>query len=116
VARGLPPISPPLAVAVKAAADQPGDRLNPEWVEALMGFPAGWTEPIGDSMRDLLLPTRWPRPRPPADHQGPWPGYAWEPSRTITGRPQPGRPARLKQLGNAVVPQAALAALKESRP
>ncbi len=24
----------------------PGGRLNPEWVEWLMGFPIGWTEPI----------------------------------------------------------------------
>jgi hypothetical protein len=25
------------------AAPQPGQNLNPEWVESLMGFPPGWT-------------------------------------------------------------------------
>jgi hypothetical protein len=26
------------------AADKPGDYLNPDWVEQLMGFPVGWTD------------------------------------------------------------------------
>jgi len=29
------------------AAPQPGQNLNPEWVECLMGFPPGWTACAG---------------------------------------------------------------------
>ena len=29
-----------------------GGRLNPEWVEMLMGFPAGWTLTDGQPLRD----------------------------------------------------------------
>ena len=48
------------------------------------------------------------RGRYPADWDRsiPWPGYAWEPARTIPdGAPMKGRPARLRALGNAVCPQ-----------
>ena len=37
--------SPPLA-------EFSGGLLNPEWVEGLMGFPIGWTNPEGPSLRD----------------------------------------------------------------
>jgi DNA (cytosine-5)-methyltransferase 1 len=93
-----------------------GHRLNAAWVEALMGWPVGWTEPDGESMRGaadaLLAAPRWPRGRPPADWSGPWPGYEWEPDRTETGPPTRGRPARLRACGNGVVPQAAAMALR----
>jgi DNA (cytosine-5)-methyltransferase 1 len=98
------------------AVAAPGHRLRPEWVEALMGWPMGWTHADGPSLRHeadaLLSSPRWPRGRPPADHAGPWPGYEWEPPRTETGPPVPGRPARLRGCGNGVVPQAAALALR----
>lgn len=100
------------------ALDETGavHRLNPDWVETLMGWPVGWTLPDGPSMREaaeeLLSAPRWPRGRPPADWSGPWPGYEWEPDRTETGPPVRGRPARLKACGNGVVPQAAIMALR----
>lgn len=93
-----------------------GHRLNPAWVETLMGWPVGWTEPDGPSLRDeaerLMAAPRWPRGRPPADWSGPWPGHEWEPDRTETGPPTKGRPARLRACGNGVVPQAAALALR----
>ena len=93
-----------------------GHRLNPAWVEALMGWPVGWTLPEGESLRcaadALMAAPRWPRGRPRADWSGPWPGYEWEPDRTETGPPTRGRPARLRACGNGVVPQAAAMALR----
>ena len=38
--------------------------------------------------------------------------HDWEPPRLLTGKPVRGRPARIRALGNAVVPQQALAALR----
>ena len=35
----------PLAMAVKLGPRPPEGLLNPEWVEQLMGWPAGWTLP-----------------------------------------------------------------------
>ena len=69
-----------------------GGKLNPEWVEILMGFPIGWTDIYCDE------PEPWPG----------WPAlmgesqYPYEPPRTVTGCPN--RAKRLKCLGNAVVP------------
>jgi len=66
--------------------------LNPAWVECLQNFPLGWTDPD-------------------CDEPEPWPGWPammgeqqreYEPPRTGTGIPH--RAARLKALGNAVVP------------
>ena len=68
-----------------------GGKLNPEWVEILMGFPLGWTD------LDCDEPEPWPG----------WPAlmgesqYPYEPPRTVTGCPN--RAKRLKCLGNAVV-------------
>jgi site-specific DNA-cytosine methylase len=76
-------------------ANQVKGSLNPAWVEALMGFPAGWTDP------DCETPTDYPGfPAPPG------PQYDWEPPRTTSGRDRNRRP-RLAALGNAVVPQLA---------
>ena len=84
-------------------------RLNPFWVETLMGFPIGWTLPhndaeLGDEDALRLLdaprwPAGWVRTDPDAGPQ-----FAWEPPRLLYGAPVPGRPARLRQLGNAVCP------------
>lgn len=61
---------------------RPALRLNPSWVEALMGFPSDWTLP------------------PPGADQCPW-----EAPRLVENAPD--RTARLRALGNAVVPQVA---------
>lgn len=75
-------------------------KLNPDWVEALMGFPIGWTDP------DCATPTWAPGwPAPPGPH------HDWEPPRTTTRREH--RRSRLKALGNAVVPVAAYRAVLE---
>jgi len=76
-----------------------GGCLNPAWVELLMGFPVGWTVPgveVGEHA--------WPMGRggEQASH---------EPPRLVAPRSVPDRPARLKALGNAVVPQQGAGAL-----
>lgn len=90
-----------------------GARLSPAWVEALLGFPVGWTLPDGPRLAIEATP-RWPRGRYSEtwDRSVPWPGYDWEPPRTLTGPPVPGRPARLRALGNAVVPQQGALAIR----
>ena len=66
-------------------------QLNPDWVEALMGFPVGWTN----------LDCEYP-------YLSPWPAlmgqdqHTMEPPRTTTASKN--RAKRLKALGNAVVP------------
>ena len=74
--------------------------INPSWVDLLMGLPAGWSD--ADAV--------------PADTHA-WPlgrGYGQaehEPPRLIPRRRGTNRAARLRALGNAVVPQQAAAAL-----
>lgn len=41
-----------------------GGRLNPAWVEMLMGFPAGWTSTDGPPLRGLSTPTSRRAPAP----------------------------------------------------
>ena len=66
--------------------------LNPAWVECLQNFPIGWTDPDCDE------PDPWPGwPAMMGENQHPY-----EPPRTCTGIPN--RAARLKALGNSVVP------------
>lgn len=70
-------------------------QLNPQWVEQLMGYPDGWTDPDCDD------PTPWMGwPARPGEPQ-----YPYEHSRTVVGMKN--RAKRLKALGNAVVPQQA---------
>ena len=74
--------------------------LNPTWVEVLMGLPAGWTMPA-----DVPAVTHaWPagRGEMQLDH---------EPPRLVPKRLIFQRAARLRALGNAVVPQQAATAL-----
>ena len=88
-------------------------KLNPAWVECLMGLPAGWTLPTGSSQRAdavaLLHHHHWPAGKD--QDQRPW-----EPPRLQGGPPVRGRPARMVALGNAVVPQQALLALSHLLP
>jgi len=91
-----------------------GKRLRPEWVEVLMGFPQGWTLPEGEQLGAERDP-RWPRGRYPADWDRSqlWPGFDWEPSRTLPdGPPCRGRPARIRAMGNAVCPQQGALAIR----
>lgn len=99
--------------ALNVAVQHSGKRLNPAWVEALMALPLGWTDTEGPRLTvDRNAPAVRGRYPEGWDRTQPWPGYAWEPSRTLPdGDPVPGRPARIRALGNAVVPQQAHLAL-----
>jgi DNA (cytosine-5)-methyltransferase 1 len=91
-----------------------GKRLNPDWTEVLMGLPQGWTEPTGPRLTAERAPL-WPRGRYPEtwDRSVLWPGFDWEPPRTIPdGQPMRGRPARIRACGNAVVPQQGALAIR----
>jgi len=84
-----------------------GGRLIPAWAEALMGFPVGWTDP------DIQVEPwheEWPAPRI-VGLDGASPQFYWEPARTVVGPPVRGRPARMRAIGNAVVPAQAIAAI-----
>ena len=86
-----------------------GGRLNADWLESLMGFPVGWTdlqcdEPIMVPFPAPLLRGQW----------GTTPQLPHEPPRTITTR-QSDRTARLRALGNAVVPAQAMLAMDMAR-
>jgi DNA (cytosine-5)-methyltransferase 1 len=89
-----------------------GSRLSADWVEALMGYPLGWTEPEGGALTRADIPPPV-RGRYPVgwDRSEPWPGFDWEPPRTLPdGVKAPGRAARIRGLGNAWAPaQGALA-------
>ena len=91
-----------------------GSRLSPDWTETLQGFPLGWTLSTGPRLEVDPSP-RWPRGRYPAtwDRSQLWPGYDWEPARTLPdGPPRSGRPARIRSLGNAVCPQSGALAIR----
>lgn len=91
-----------------------GRRLNPDWVECLVGLPVGWTRPHGPRLTADPDP-RWPRGRYPEswERSVEWPGYAWEPRRTLPdGEPVRGRPARIRACGNIVVPQQGALAIR----
>lgn len=105
------------AAAAVPPAGCPGRRLNPDWVETLQGFPIGWTSTTGPGLSVRETP-RWPRGRYPADWDRTqhWPGYDWEPSRTLPdGPPVKGRAGRLRALGNAVCPQQGALALRAAQ-
>lgn len=100
---------------------QAGGLLNADWVDTLMGYPVGWTETKLCATFDMFRKRRpaevfsqsWPSRRGELQHD-------WEPPRVVTG--QKGRVARIKMLGNAVVPQWAyiplymIAAIESSAP
>jgi DNA (cytosine-5)-methyltransferase 1 len=82
-----------LSKAVKLAAPQASEKLNPDWVEVLMGFPVGWTDL---DKTDIDLTNKFPQA---------WLDGSWEEGIPRTTTRRDGRAARLKQLGNALVPQ-----------
>jgi DNA (cytosine-5)-methyltransferase 1 len=87
-----------LLTSVKRALSLPiGERcespLNPAWVEALMGWPIGWTDVDCDSPLAIPGPVMG---RGTAQHD-------WEPPRMVKAREMKGRPARIKACGNGVV-------------
>lgn len=99
-------------------------RLNPDWIETLMGFPIGWTRPdngmtlpgFGWPGSETLTPQRrpkWPRGRYPKDwdRSTRWDGFEWEPARLLDGQSDE-RNRRIEALGNAVVPQQGYAAIR----
>ena len=65
-------------------------RLNPDWVEPLMGYPVGWTDLTKDNINHEIT-----------EFVGN-PDDSGEPRVTERGD---GRAQRLKQLGNSIVPQ-----------
>ncbi|GHT52972.1 hypothetical protein FACS1894106_2910 [Spirochaetia bacterium] len=69
-----------------------GGQLNPDWVEALLGYPLGWTDITKGTITDI-------------DYLEAWLNGTWENGLppVITGMKN--RVNRLKCLGNAVVPE-----------
>jgi len=83
------------ANTIASAVRESGLTLNADWVDALMGFPVGWTTDAD--------PQAWPGwPARPG-----WPQVAGEPPRTVQRGTQANRGKRISALGNAVVPQCA---------
>lgn len=76
--------------------EKPSGSLNPDWVETLMGYSIGYTRPDGEQMREMA--GMWPAGLGAPQHE-------WEPPRLTTKREN--RAARLKALGNSIVPQVA---------
>ena len=73
-------------------AEQVSGKLNPEWVEALMGYPPGYTLPEGEPTHRFLDPSTW------FDD-------TWEEGIPRLSTIKENRTKRLKCLGNSVVPQ-----------
>jgi len=85
------------------AMSSTGGQLNPDWVEWLMLWPVGWTDP------DLPEPIRWmDSSTDPADLAEDDPGYIPR----VTSRRQYRAP-RIKMEGNGQVPLCAAVALEE---
>ncbi len=76
-----------------ATSSEPSGQLNPDWAEALMGVPIGYTNPDCDEPVEI----------------GDWPAWmgeeqkAWEPPRLAPGTKY--RKERLTGIGGGVVPQ-----------
>jgi hypothetical protein len=71
---------------------QAGGQLSADWVEALMGYPPGWTDIGREAGFENFYPEKWL-------------DGTWEEGIPRTAVKQAHRVPRLKCLGNAVVPQ-----------
>ena len=91
------------------AATASSHHLSADWVECLMGLPVGWTLQHGERLTVAYAPS-WPASRM-ENIDGASPQHDWEPPRVVQAKTEPNRHARLKALGNAVVPQQAVFAL-----
>jgi hypothetical protein len=78
----------------KAALAGKNAQLHPDWVEALMGYPLGWTDTGKEDseLRGQIYPATW--------RDG-----TWEKGIPRVVHKAKNRTKRLKGLGNAVVPQ-----------
>lgn len=86
----------------KKRISQVNHRLNPRWVECLMGWPIGSSSP--EPMTQLIWPAAYGlHPAPPGPYQ-----HSWEPPRVAL--PDPFRRVSLRALGNGQVPQSAAVA------
>ncbi len=99
-----------LSTTVRLFGDD-GSRLNPDWVEALMSYPIGWTNTDQETVNHKLSPSVRGRYPGGWNRDRQWPGFDWEPTRTLLdGIPAKGRTQRIEGLGNAWAPaQGALA-------
>ena len=88
-----------LAEEVKRSVPQVSGQLNPDWVEALMGYPHGWTD---INKKEVSTADIYPLA---------WINGTWERTipRVVSGTNRSVRTNRLKGLGNAVVPQIPMA-------
>ena len=73
-------------------AEQVTGRLNPDWVEVLMGVQAGYSRKEG-------------QPDPAMLHPESWKDGSWEEGISRLTEEKKDRAKRLRCLGNAVVPQ-----------
>jgi hypothetical protein len=103
--------TPSLSTAARKGALPGGAKgvLNPGFVEALMGWPLGWSDPEAPAGRSV------PFPPPPRDTDG-WARYLAENPEAIPAVPSGAvrrRVDRLRACGNGVVPAQAAAAFGE---
>jgi hypothetical protein len=82
-----------------ADAGRKAESLNPDWEETLMGWQIGWTDPTKPCGVFPGFPMG----------QG-YDQFSYEPPRTLPRTQMSGRTARIKMIGNGIVPQAATAA------
>jgi hypothetical protein len=83
-----------LAEEVRKRPPYSTGQLNPDWVEALMGYPHGWTDPDQETAMEAGFP-------------GAWADGTWEEGIPRVASGVKNRVRRLKCLGNAIVPQCA---------
>lgn len=102
---------PPARIGEQLFAEQ-GRRVNPDWMELFMGYPIGWTDTNRTDEQSHKLPDPV-KGRYPIDWDTSvrWPGYDWEPERTLPNGPKfKGWVDRIAGIGNAWAPaQGALA-------
>lgn len=77
-------------------------KLNPDWIEPLMGFVQGWTD-VDMEVSGKLIPV------------SSWSDSGWEEGIPRLTETRKNRVSRVKALGNSVVPQCASAAFKVVR-